>query len=84
VPIAEPVKVSAGTVPEDPENAGTLAGQVIVPAGVPALTACDRATAADVVTLVVVMPQTAARLVPVPNVAGAVPRKFVVPEALGS
>ena len=71
------VKVPAAIV-------GTPAGQEIVPLGVPALTAWLIATAAEVVEVDVVMPQTPARLVPVPNVVGLMPRKFVVPEALGS
>ena len=71
------VKVPAAIV-------GTPAGQEIVPLGVPALTAWLMATAAEVVEVLVVMPHTPARLVPVPKVVGLMPRKFVVPEALGS
>ena len=48
------------------------AGAEFVPAGVPAVFASDNATAAEVVLAEVVTVLTAARLVPVPNVAGAV------------
>ena len=51
-----------------PVNVGALT----VPAGVPALTACDNATGADVVSGIVTTLLIAAREVPVPNVAGSV------------